>query len=191
MNSMVVFQKEWAFTSSESSKPIIRTGAFGPCHVVTFTSGKFAALAHIDEFTYIGSIQTILDRFLKNSIQPKNIKVTIMGGWKKDEISRFWGKKIFSYILKYPFKEINVSQLFRKKERSDSEYFVELSEKETSEYYFLGALVDSTTGKTFVSTKEDLLLSQAQLKISKEIDTDELCLLKETSESRQANNFLP
>ncbi len=179
-----VFQKEWAFTSSDSSRPIIRTGCFGPCHVVTFSGGKYSALAHIDENTSIGSIKNIFDRFKTFSIPPENIKAVIMGGWKSDRESRLLGKEILSFVLRNGVKDINVSQMRRKEELGLSDYFQVLSPEATVKYYFLGACINATTGKTFIVNKEDIRLSEEQLKRSDTMNPDIVYSLKEVIEKK-------
>lgn len=114
-NSIQIFQKNWAFTTADAEKPQITTGGFGPCYVVTFASEGFAAMAHIDDGTEVKSMKVIFDKFLENSVELKNIKVIILGGWKDFPESFKWGGKIVKRIKKAGFETVSTKNMYSKK----------------------------------------------------------------------------
>ena len=103
-NTIDIFQKNWAFTSVDSGQPQIRTGSFGPCYVLTFSSPQFAAMAHVDDNTDVNSISVIFNKFSEYAIAPKDIKVIILGGWERNPESFKWGmhivKKLTNQVVK-------------------------------------------------------------------------------------------
>ncbi|MGB7127834.1 MAG: hypothetical protein WBD50_01920 [Candidatus Rhabdochlamydia sp.] len=159
--TITIFQKNWAFTSAESEKPQIKTGAFGPCYVVTFTSTGFAAMAHIDDTTQVESIKAIFDEFLKNSIAVKDIKVVILGGWKSHPESFKWGNKIITQIKDDGFENISTKNMFKKDQVTIAHQNISISK---SLSHHLGALVDAKEGKTYLLKVFDSEIEQEQFK---------------------------
>jgi len=155
MHSINIFQKNWAFTSAENAKPQIKTGSFGPCYVVTFTSQKFAAMAHIDDMTQVDSIEIIFNKFSENSIELKDVKVIILGGWKAHPESFKWGNKIVEKIKTAGFKNISDKNMFSKKCLTLLQQMQDISGPELPTYFHFGALVDATNGKTFLLKEPD------------------------------------
>ena len=152
-----IFQKNRAFTSAESEKPQIKTGAFGPCYVVTFTSKGFAAMAHIDDTTQVESIKVIFKKFSENSIDVKDIKVIILGGWKSHPESFKWGNKIIKQIKDAGFENISTKNMFLK-----SLPIIQDNSILKKDSHHLGALVDAEKGKTFLLKEFDQELEQEQ-----------------------------
>ncbi len=151
-NCINVYQKEYAFVGPESTKSIIRTGAFGPCYVVSFTAEsengqRFAAMAHIDDTTQVESISDIFDRFMENSVPLEDVKVIIMGGWRNHPESFKCGSKIISHIHKAGFRDVSIKNLFKKAFPATWEQVVSGDQKE---FYFCGAQVKASTGETFL-----------------------------------------
>jgi hypothetical protein len=167
-NSINIFQKNWAFTSSDSESPQIKTGNFGPCYVVTFTSGKFAAMAHIDDSTNVDSITSIFDKFLENSVSLKDVKVIVLGGWKEHPESCRWGGKIVTKINESGFENISTKNMYSKEALTVFQQMQGISESDIPKHYHLGALVDSSNGKTFLVKEFSLALEQEQLKQTRE-----------------------
>jgi len=159
MNTINIFQKNWAFTSAESEKPQIKTGSFGPCYIVTFASSKFAAMAHIDDTTQVESIKVIFDKFSENSIAIKNIKVVILGGWKDYPESFKWGNKIITQIKEAGFEKISTKNMFKKALLTIAHQDISVSK---SLSHHLGALVDARNGKTFLMKEFDEKIEQEQ-----------------------------
>jgi hypothetical protein len=161
-----IFQKNWAFTSSESKQTQIITGAFGPCYMVSFTSGKFAAMAHIDDTTNVDSMQAIFNKFIENSVSLKDVKVVIVGGWKENSESFKWGMMIVNKILTSGFKKemVSTKNMFSKKILTN----LRISESEVSDYFHLGAIVDSKTGKTFILKEKNKDLADKQSELLQE-----------------------
>jgi uncharacterized protein YggL (DUF469 family) len=159
-----IFQKNWAFTSSDSKQTQIITGAFGPCYVVSFTSGKFAAMAHIDDTTNIDSMQAIFNKFIENSVSLKDVKVVIVGGWKENGESFNWGSMIVNKILTSGFEKekVSIKNMFSKK------ILTQISASDLSDSYHLGAMVDSKTGKTFILKERNKDLDDKQCKLIQE-----------------------
>lgn len=162
MNTINIFQKNWAFTSSDSESPQIKTGSFGPCYVVTFTSGKFAAMAHIDDTTNVDSITSIFNKFLENSVSLKDVRVIVLGGWKEHQESFKWGKKIVTKINESGFENISTKNMYSKKALTYSQQIQGISKSDVPRYYHLGALVDSSNGQTYLLTKVSPALEQEQ-----------------------------
>jgi hypothetical protein len=163
MNSIQIFQKSWAFTSADAEKPQITTGSFGPCYVVTFASEGFAAMAHIDDCTEVKSMKVIFDKFLENSVELKNIKVIILGGWKEYPESSKWGKKVVKKIKKAGFENVSTKGMYSKKGLTPFQQMVGITPPELPNYYHFGALVNAKTGKTFLVKEANQALEDEQL----------------------------
>jgi hypothetical protein len=146
-NSITIFQKNWAFTSSNSTKPNIYTGTFGGGYVVTFTSDKFAAMAHIDDNTNVDSITSIFKKFLDNSVSLKDVKVIVLGGWKEHPRSYKWGKKIVKRIKEFEFKKVSTKNMYSKKTPSTIQLRNGIPESDVPEYYHYGASINASGGK--------------------------------------------
>ncbi|MDP1607896.1 MAG: hypothetical protein Q8L98_01120 [Chlamydiales bacterium] len=168
MNSINIFQKNWAFTSSDSKKPQIKTGSFGPCYVVTFASSKFAAVAHIDDTTNVDSIACIFHKFIEHSIPLKDVKVIVLGGWKRHPESFKWGIKIQEKIKEFGCKEVSTKNMYSKETPTIFQQMGEILMSEVSRYYHLGVLVDSSNGKTFLLNEISPSLEEEQLKQTQE-----------------------
>lgn len=164
INAINVYQKNWAFTSADSDSPKIITSSFGPCYVVTFTSGKFAAMTHIDDTTDVDSITTIFKKFKNNSIDLKDVNVTILGGWKEHPSSFLWGQKILKIIKESGFEKINVDLMHTKKTLTQK-----LVASEIPLYFYWGALVDSSNGKTTIINERLPKLEQEQTQRNSEL----------------------
>lgn len=184
MTPLNIFENQYAFTSSDATHPVIRTGCFGPCYVVTFTSGKFAAMAHMNQNINTETIRRVFNAFKEQSIEPKNVKVSILGGWKKDEQSSITGINISTFIAKLGCQEVDTSRMHKKEVLPESQYMVQLSESETAKYYYFGATIDSRTGETALMDKEIIELSLEQLKRSEKMDLSKIYGLTRVSESK-------
>ncbi len=152
-----IFQKNWAFTTADSDQSQIKTGSFGPCHVVTFATAKFVAMAHIDDNTDINSIQHIFNKFAKNNIEPKNIRVTILGGWKDHTESSKWGKMILQKINEFGAANVNTQMMHTKMQQTNAD-------SPPSNHYFYGVLIDAKNRSLGLLEKVDLNLEQEQMK---------------------------
>lgn len=166
--SISIFQKNWAFTSSDSEKPQIKTGGFGPCYVVTFTSGKFAAMAHIDDTTNVDSMTSIFDKFIENSVSLKDVKVIVLGGWQEHPKSFTWGTKIVKKINEAGFENVSTKNMYSKKALTIFQHMCGISQSDAPNYYHSGALVDSRTGKTSLIKEISLSTEEEQLRQTKE-----------------------
>ncbi|MES2345881.1 MAG: hypothetical protein V4494_08110 [Chlamydiota bacterium] len=154
---ILVGQKQWAFTSSDSNTPKVQTSSFGPCYGVSFIHGKYAALAHIDDTTQINSITSIFDRFAEYSIEPKNIKVTIVGGWKEHPESFKWGIFIIQKLQSLGVETISKSIMFRKTIMHD----ISQTFSQGPQPFFEGGMyVDATLGKTYVLKDPDATIER-------------------------------
>jgi hypothetical protein len=167
-SSINIFQKNWAFTSSDSESPQIKTGSFGPCYVVTFASGKFAAMAHIDDNTNVDSLTSVFDKFVENSIAFKDVKVIVLGGWREHSESFKWGEKIVKKIKESGFENINTKNMYLKKTLTIFQQRQGIPKSDIPKYYHLGALVDSSNGKTFILKECSPSLEEEQLRQTKE-----------------------
>ena len=172
IDPIVIYQKNFAFTSSDSAKSSIETCSFGPCYVVVFRSGKYAAMAHMDDTTSVKpSFKSIFDKFHKQNIQPKDIKVTVMGGWKEHHDSKVWGDHIIQEINNYDVTILNTQNMYKKKMLKDDvlknfneENLKSLDEEalfkifenidfngfSTKNHYFKGARVDAKLDKVYI-----------------------------------------
>ena len=160
-----IFQKNWAFTSSNSDKPQIKTGSFGPCYVVTFTSGPFASMAHLDTTTKVESLSLIFDKFKENSVSPRDVKVVIIGGWKENTESFKWGEKIVAKIMEAGFEKVSTKNMYLKKALATLGRVQKIL---LHNYYHFGALVDATSGKTFLLKELSTSIDKEQVRQSKE-----------------------
>lgn len=154
-----VGQKEWAFTSANSGKPRITTGGFGPCYVLSFTAKNYAALAHVDDTTVVESINQIFARFKKESIQPNEIKVILMGGWQQHPSSYEWGLKILQLLEASGVGQLSKSKLFSKPALQHA--MIATNSEDLLPFFHPGAQVDASTGKTHlftVSPQEDIAI---------------------------------
>lgn len=163
-NTINIYQKNWAFTTSDSDRTQIKTGSFGPCYVVTFTSGKFAAMAHIDDTTNVDSITAIFDKFKENSVALADVKVTILGGWEEHPESFKWGLKIVKKITGSGFENLNVKKMHSTRAIPIAQQIQGITKSELFNHYHLGALVDAVTGKTFILKEYSDLLDQEQMR---------------------------
>lgn len=163
-NTINIFQKNWAFTSSDSESPQIKTGSFGPCYVVTFTSGKFAAMAHIDDNVNVDSITAIFDKFLENSVSLKDVKVIVLGGWREYQMSFEWGKRIVNKIINSGFEDVSLKNMYSKKGITVFQQNNGVSESDAPKHYHFGALVDSSNGKTFILHEVSQVLTEEQFR---------------------------
>jgi hypothetical protein len=146
-----IFQKNWAFTSADSPVSKIKTGTFGPCYVVSFTSGKYAAMAHIDDTTKVDSMKAIFDRFKQNLVPIKDIKVIILGGWNEHPESFKWGQKIVKRIHDEGFENVSTKNMYLKKTKTVFETVMKEDPiKANAPFYHLGALIDAKDGKTYI-----------------------------------------
>lgn len=167
-NTINIFQKNWAFTSSDSESPQIKTGSFGPCYVLTFTSGNFAAMAHIDDNTNVKTINLIFDKFIENSVNLKDIKVIILGGWQEHSESFQWGEKIIKKMNESGFENVSTKHMYLKKAASIYQQNYGISKSDIAKHYHFGALVDSTNGKTFILKEFSPLIEEEQVKQTEE-----------------------
>lgn len=152
-NKMIVCQHQWAFTSTDKGISTLQTNAFACCFVVTFTYGnKYAALAHIDDFTEIDSIDNIFQRFCEHRVPLKEINVKIMGGWKDSKDCHDQQKLIIERIKRAGCVIINVYPM-RKVAYPDD--FVARSGKDFAPYSEGGAYVVASTGKTIRLNEND------------------------------------
>ncbi|PJD98273.1 MAG: hypothetical protein CK425_00920 [Parachlamydia sp.] len=161
-NSIQIFQKNWAFTSADAQKTQITTGSFGPCYVVTFASKGFAAMAHIDDNTEVKSMKVIFNKFLENSVELKNVKVIILGGWKDFPESFKWGKKVVKRINKAGFETVSTKNMYSKKTLTVFQEMIGITPAEVPNHYHFGALIDAKTGKTFLMKERKLGLDEEQ-----------------------------
>jgi len=162
MGPICIFQKNFAFTTADSERTQIKTGPFGPCYVVTFTSVKFAAMAHIDDQANVDSMSAIFEKFLENSVNPKDIKVIVLGGWKEHPESYIWGQKILNKILNSNFQNVSTTNMHSKKALTPYQEMYGMSPSEVSDHYHFGATVDSTNGETFTLNEYPEDLDDAQ-----------------------------
>jgi hypothetical protein len=168
IDAINVYQKNWAFTSAESKSPKIQTSSFGPCYEISFTTPGFAALAHIDDTTQTESMQKIFDRLAKHSINPKDVKVIVLGGWEEHPESKKWGDKVVKHIKDAGFENLSTKGMFAKKmfkgafECADQSARPSEIAKELSPYYHFGALVDARSNKTFLLKEFNENLEKAQ-----------------------------
>jgi len=142
-DSISIFQKQWAFTTADSEAPIVKTGSFGPCYVVTFTQDKYAALAHIDDTTQVETMQNIFTRFQENGVDPKEVRVIVTGGWKENASSFEWGEKVVAKIKEAGFENMNTALMHVK-----TPITAKSTQKDISKHYFIGLKVDARDGKT-------------------------------------------
>jgi hypothetical protein len=164
MRSINIFQKTWAFTTADSQKTEIRTAGFGPCYVVTFTSGKFAAMAHIDSHTDVDSMTAIFNKFVENAVNLKDVKVVILGGWKDNEASFQWGNKVIKKIEDAGFTNVSTTQMFKKIALTEKQQKEGILPAEVPRHYQLGARVVATNGKTFLIHESRPDLEKEQIK---------------------------
>lgn len=162
MNSIQIFQKNWAFTSADAQKTQITTGSFGPCYVVTFANEGFAAMAHIDDGTEVKSMKVIFDKFLENSVELKNVKVIILGGWKEYPESFKWGGKVVKRIKKAGFENVSTKNMYSKKTLTIFQEMTGITPSEVPNHYHFGALVNAKTGKTFLMKEKKQGLDDEQ-----------------------------
>lgn len=164
-NTINIFQKNWAFTSSNSNKPQIKTGSFGPCYVLTFTSGPWAAMAHLDTTTKVESLTLIFDKFKENSVSPRDVKVVIIGGWKENTQSFKWGEKIVAKIMEAGFEKVSTKNMYLKKALAT---LGRVQKNLLHNYYHFGALLDARSGKTFLLKELSTSMDEEQVRQSKE-----------------------
>lgn len=164
-NAINVFQKNWAFTSSNSEKPQIKTGSFGPCYVVTFASGPYAAMAHIDTTTKVDSLTVIFDKFKENSVSLRDVKVVILGGWKENPASFTRGEMIVAKIMESGFEKVSTKNMYLKKTLAT---IGKVKKNLLHNYYHFGALLDATNGKTFLLKEPSTSMDEEQVRQSKE-----------------------
>lgn len=157
MTAINVYQRNWAFTDKDSEKPLIQTGRFGPCCVATFTDGRFAALTHIDAITDFDSINVIFKKFTENSVELKNVKVILLGGWEDEKVSVMSCAIVIQKIYAAGFQNVSTKNMFSKKSAPK-----EFLESNAALYYHFGAQVDARTGETFILKKKQLILSLEQ-----------------------------
>ncbi len=136
--------------------------------MVTFTSGKFAAMAHIDDNTNVDSITAIFDKFLENSVSLKDVKVIVLGGWEEHPESFKWGKRIVTKINESGFENISTKNMYSKKALTVFQQMQGISKSDVPKHYHLGALVDSSNGRTFLLKEFSPALEQEQLEQTRE-----------------------
>ncbi|KIA76458.1 hypothetical protein [Parachlamydia acanthamoebae] len=156
-DTICVYQKNWAYATPDSPKPILTTGSFGPCYVVTLISEKCTAMAHVDDTTQVESIKQIFAEFSKRSIQFKDVQVVILGGWKEHGESKEWGDKIFRYLCSAGFSSINLKYMFSKKmpeKPGDQQIF--------ADHFYGAARVDARSGKMQISATPDGNIAREQ-----------------------------
>lgn len=154
---ILVGQKQWAFTSADSKYPKIQTNSFGPCYGLSFVYEKYVALAHIDDSTIIDSIKNIFDKFAEYCIEPKDIKVIIVGGWREHPESYKWGISILQKLESLGVTTIHKSLMFRKVTmQNESQAF----RQGHTPFFEGGMLVDATLGKTYVLKDLDRRVEQ-------------------------------
>lgn len=156
---IVIYQKNFAFTTSESPKTSIETTSFGPCHVVVFRANKFkssesekkdtfVAMTHMDDKILVKpSIKLIFDRFLTYGIQPKDIRVTIMGGWEEHAVSNSCGKAIVNEINQFGVMALSTQNMYKKKNYGVKDF---LAKSNPKDHYFSGARVDAVLDKVYI-----------------------------------------
>lgn len=176
-----IYQKNWAFTTSTSSRPQIRTGSFGPCYVVVLKSEGCVAMAHLDDTTDVNSITDIFEEFKRNSVEPQNVNVFIAGGWKEHTASFEWGQKILSKIGEFNCKKVTTTHMFTKRGLSTEEVRRGLKQQQSDSSYdptqdfYQGAVVSAITGKTYLMKEIvlDLEAKQAELSLEFHASYDE------------------
>lgn len=146
-----IYQKTWAFTTSTSSRPHIKSDRFGSGYIVSFISGKFVAMTHIVGTTDVNLIADIFAEFKINAIEPSDVSVTITGGWTRHTDSFECAKEIFSKIHDYHCKEVNTKHMLVKRGFSMHEEGSGLYPSDR-EAFCQGAVVSATTGKTYLLT---------------------------------------
>jgi Protein N-terminal asparagine amidohydrolase len=171
-SAITVYQKNWAFTSADARKAKIKTGSFGPCFVVTLTSGKFSAMAHIDDNTKVDSIQNVFNKFIENSVPLKDVKATIMGGWKDHSESIKWGEMILSKIQEAGIVNVNTKKMHTHVKLSNEQRANGMQPSEIPNHYYYGALVDAQTGDTFLLNKANEEIETEQAKQSTKWESD-------------------
>lgn len=165
MNPINVYQKEFAVTTADSEKPQIQTGSFGPCCVVTWASPGRAALAHIDDNTDVNSVECVVNTFKESSVDLKDIKATVMGGWFDFDSSREWAHAVLDKIATLGVDDIDETKMFLKYQPSYHQLLMTgVPLNDLPKHYYMGATVDAISGKTVAF--EDV--KQLDFELSKE-----------------------
>lgn len=171
MTAINVFQRNWAFTDKDSEKPLIKTGSFGPCCVVTFTCERYAAMAHLDTITDVHSLSAIFKKFLDHSVDLRDVKAVVLGGWENVDISVMFCAQVICKIHAEGFQNVSTKNMFTKKSPPEELFKKKIPEAEAKPYYHFGAQVDARTGETFILKKK-----QNELDIEQHRQILELCL---------------
>lgn len=106
-------------------------------------------MVQIDDTTDTNSITSIFNKFLENNIPAKEVKVIVVGGWKKSLESFKWGEKVLTIIKECGVENISIKNMFSK----NTPNFNEISRMSLStrlNYFHCGALINSSTGETFI-----------------------------------------
>lgn len=182
MTAINVFQRTWAFTDKDSKKPIIKTGSFGPCCVVTFASGPYAALTHLDMKTNVHSLTSIFNKFKNHGVEFKDIKVVILGGWKADKISEMFCQMVICKLNMDGFENVSIKNMFSKEVLSSELTNVPLSNSQAIPHYHFGALIEAKTGNTFILTEPQSTLDVEQRRQTAEFRKKNLTELQAISQ---------
>lgn len=155
-NTIVVCEREFAFTSDSAKIPEIITTGAGPCFVVTGKATNkdgrtFVGLAHIDDITDVGTLTKLFDRFKECQIANENISVVVLGGWKEQGESKKWGDKILNLLSTMKIVP-QTKYMYHKKmlPQSLSYKLFQQDSKDLTPYYFHGLKISAVTGKTQV-----------------------------------------
>ena len=162
LDTIHVFQRNFAFTHKDAEKPILKTGSFGPCCVVTCTGGNYAAMAHMDTMTNVESLASIFDQFKKHSVTLKDIKVIILGGWSDNQVSKKLFEMVLDKIHLLGIENIHTKRIFSKQTLSIERLHKNISEAEALLYYHYGAQIDARSGDTFILKKPQIHLDSEQ-----------------------------
>lgn len=146
---ILVYQRQWAFTTAGSEQPTIKTSSASVCFVVSLTYGTHAALAHIDCDTDVGSLNQIFLRFQDKKIPIQEIQVVVIGGWKNFEASKAQGDRIKSFLKSLSIREVNDKHMYSKQSHDPSEDPNGFSKEEFGKHYHENVVVNAETGKTY------------------------------------------
>ena len=118
-DSCVVLQEQWLITSASSEYPILRTYEVKPCIAIAVfyqhpsdQSLNKAALIHMDDITQRDGLEFVLNSFyIQDEILPKQLQVTLIGGWQTNPSSKAMGEFAFNYFTKAGC-QVNQDRLF-------------------------------------------------------------------------------
>ncbi len=115
--------------------------------MITFTCKKFAAMAHFDHLTNIEHLSMIFARFQKHSINLKDLKVVVIGGWR--EYGTKVGDMILEKIKQFKIVDVSTKHMYKKTPPPSGDY----TKEESEDHFYLGLLVNANNGKTYVLHK--------------------------------------